>query len=212
MNSYLSQKFVLHNILGLSLREIDDNEQMWLQENMTPTSTKILSNQVLCRLCGDAPYSAGRHSYLSCKCGKVSVDGGMEYLRRVYDDDADYIDISIEWSLAEYQRVHDAINPLWRPLVEATWLPGGESLVIENPVIIKVRNQQKKTLDALVMEQNQSRDVIALLYIDLRSLDLGKIQIYRKAVDWAFDTRRNTLGLICALARTERDGDFYVTD
>ena len=211
MNSYLSQKFVLHNILGLSLREIDDNEQMWLQENMTPTSTKILSNQVLCRLCGDAPYSAGRHSYRPCKCGKVSVDGGQEYLRRVYDDDADYIDISIEWSMAEYQRVHDALNPLWRPMVEAMGPPGGESLVIENPVVIEVRNKSKESRESLVMKENQSRDAVAMLYIDLRSLDIGKLPIYRKAVDWALTTRRNTMGVICALARTERDGDFYVT-
>ena len=45
----------------------------------------ILSNQVKCKLCGDTPYSAHRHDYVTCSCGKASVDGGMDYLRRAGD-------------------------------------------------------------------------------------------------------------------------------
>lgn len=45
----------------------------------------ILSNQVECLKCGDKPFSANRHDFKSCKCGSISVDGGMDYLRRVGD-------------------------------------------------------------------------------------------------------------------------------
>lgn len=45
----------------------------------------ILSNQVKCGKCGDAPYSASVHDFRSCKCGAICVDGGMDYLRRVGD-------------------------------------------------------------------------------------------------------------------------------
>lgn len=43
----------------------------------------ILSNQIRCGQCGDTPFSAHRHDFRTCKCGEVSVDGGMEYLRRM---------------------------------------------------------------------------------------------------------------------------------
>ena len=56
----------------------------------------ILSNQVICSLCGDRPYSMSGHHFNTCECGNVSVDGGMEYLRRVYETD-EWTDISIEW-------------------------------------------------------------------------------------------------------------------
>ena len=56
----------------------------------------ILSNQVKCLNCGDEPFSAYRHDFKSCKCGRVSVDGGQDYLRRSYKDNAEYIDLSIQ--------------------------------------------------------------------------------------------------------------------
>ena len=43
----------------------------------------ILQNQIKCLYCEDVIYSASRHNFETCKCGKVSVDGGMDYLRRV---------------------------------------------------------------------------------------------------------------------------------
>ena len=59
----------------------------------------ILSNQVHCKNCGESPWSAHRHDYVQCGCltadERVSVDGGMDYLRRVYGPNADFIDVSI---------------------------------------------------------------------------------------------------------------------
>ncbi len=45
----------------------------------------ILVNQVRCLKCGDTPFSRHRHDYVSCKCGAVAVDGGMDYLKRTGD-------------------------------------------------------------------------------------------------------------------------------
>lgn len=56
----------------------------------------ILSNQVKCNICNDRPYSAHVHDYRHCTCGRVSVDGGMSYLRRGFTENSDYEDISIE--------------------------------------------------------------------------------------------------------------------
>lgn len=42
----------------------------------------IIQNQIRCKKCGDEPFSASRHNYVSCKCGAVAVDGGLSYLKR----------------------------------------------------------------------------------------------------------------------------------
>jgi hypothetical protein len=48
----------------------------------------ILSNQKRCPDCGDSVYSASRHDFQDCTCGKTFVDGGMDYLRQsLYGED-----------------------------------------------------------------------------------------------------------------------------
>jgi hypothetical protein len=60
----------------------------------------ILSNQVRCNHCGETPWSGHRHDFVACGCPQsktqVSVDGGMDYLRRVFGKEADYTEMSIE--------------------------------------------------------------------------------------------------------------------
>ena len=69
----------------------------------------ILSNQVACDLCGDNPWSANRHDFRTCKCGAISVDGGMDYLRRVGNVEA-YTDKSIELPSAVVLAVRNEIQ------------------------------------------------------------------------------------------------------
>lgn len=38
---------------------------------------------VICKLCGTSVFSFHRHDYRSCKCGEVSLDGGLDYHRVV---------------------------------------------------------------------------------------------------------------------------------
>lgn len=42
----------------------------------------ILSNQAQFIHCGDSIWSSHRHDYKECSCGKLMVDGGMDYIRR----------------------------------------------------------------------------------------------------------------------------------
>ena len=55
---------------------------------------KIIQNEAECRKCGDIIWSAHRHDFKSCRCGAISVDGGMDYIRRV-GDPADFIERSL---------------------------------------------------------------------------------------------------------------------
>lgn len=53
----------------------------------------IVVNQILCKKCGDMPYSRNRHDYVVCNCGAVGVDGGQAYLRRAGNPE-DYQEMS----------------------------------------------------------------------------------------------------------------------
>lgn len=46
---------------------------------------KILKNKVRCNSCLDVIESTHVHDFRVCKCGKIAVDGGRDYLRRVGD-------------------------------------------------------------------------------------------------------------------------------
>jgi hypothetical protein len=48
-----------------------------------PIPNKILYNAIRCRRCGDVIESKHVHDFKMCKCGRVGVDGGHEYLRRI---------------------------------------------------------------------------------------------------------------------------------
>lgn len=52
-------------------------------EKKSPKKFKILQNEAECKACGDRIYSAHRHDFKTCSCGKISVDGGMNYIRRI---------------------------------------------------------------------------------------------------------------------------------
>ena len=43
---------------------------------------KIVRNAIKCKDCGDEIESNFTHDFRTCKCGKVAVDGGHDYLKR----------------------------------------------------------------------------------------------------------------------------------
>lgn len=45
---------------------------------------KILRNSIACLYCGEVIESRHVHDYRRCGCGKVAVDGGRDYLRRLF--------------------------------------------------------------------------------------------------------------------------------
>ena len=50
---------------------------------------KIIRNMIRCNTCGDIIESKYLHDFKSCSCGRVAVDGGQDYLRRVFTDSED---------------------------------------------------------------------------------------------------------------------------
>ena len=72
---------------------------------------KILQNQAKCLKCNTSIYSAHRHDYVTCPCGSLSVDGGLDYLKRGFKDKPNYIEesISISADLFEFEIRLDAL-------------------------------------------------------------------------------------------------------
>ena len=66
----------------------------------------ITYNAIKCVHCGEVIESRHRHDYVTCKCGKVSVDGGKSYLKRCYDKVSDYIDLSVVVSGKEDETIY----------------------------------------------------------------------------------------------------------
>lgn len=54
----------------------------------------IIKNAIKCNRCGDIIESKSVHDFKSCSCGCVSVDGGTEYLRRSFQKEGDYTELS----------------------------------------------------------------------------------------------------------------------
>lgn len=48
--------------------------------------SKIKVNAVYCTLCQTYVRSHTRHDFRWCQCGNVAVDGGRDYLKRVFKD------------------------------------------------------------------------------------------------------------------------------
>lgn len=57
------------------------------------TITICVSNKAKCRKCEDIIESKHVHDFVTCKCGAISVDGGLDYLRRIGEHE-DFEDLS----------------------------------------------------------------------------------------------------------------------
>lgn len=56
---------------------------------------KIVKNCIRCNHCGDTIVSKNHDAFIWCSCGTVAVDGGKDYLRRVFkDSDDDFTELS----------------------------------------------------------------------------------------------------------------------
>ena len=62
---------------------------------------KIIVNKIKCKHCGDIIESTTVHDFVTCSCGKCSVDGGKNYIRRCFEAEGDFEELS------EFQEVPD---------------------------------------------------------------------------------------------------------
>lgn len=117
---------------------------------------KIVYNAAKCGCCGDTIVSRHRHDYVSCTCGGVVVDGGLDYLRRGFSKDCEVVDLSvyldepfekIRTVLARGGRGKDGQQPLTYVLLKDmsnSWL---EAVIEYNEVHGIISDWYQKELD-----------------------------------------------------------------
>jgi len=89
---------------------------------------KIIANIIKCNHCGDIIESENTHDFKWCKCGKVAVDGGKEYLKRSFQETDDFLELSLF-----REQEQEIIIPEKRTLKFGTddfYLMGGEEAYI----------------------------------------------------------------------------------
>lgn len=99
----------------------------------------VLRNSARCLHCGDEVESTHRHDFRTCRCGKLGVDGGHDYIRRVGSFGQDTSIIAIrevdDPEAASALDFPDQIRPSWRPApsdyADAPLLQGWRRHVIE---------------------------------------------------------------------------------
>ena len=55
---------------------------------------RIIRNMCRCAVCGDVIESKGVHDFVSCSCGHIFTDGGLEYLHRGFINPTDLGDLT----------------------------------------------------------------------------------------------------------------------
>lgn len=111
-------------------------------EEEEPEESFIVANMAQCALCKDVIESHSRHDFVSCSCGSVAVDGGMDYLRRIGERE-NIIELSVystdsyETIRTHFKRGSRGVNgdePLtWIPLEQMTNAHLRATIAYENP-------------------------------------------------------------------------------
>lgn len=57
-----------------------------------------MRNRAKCKLCEEVIESLHRNDFVSCKCGEIAIDGGLDYLRSVARDYSNFLRVDDEGS------------------------------------------------------------------------------------------------------------------
>ena len=64
---------------------------------------KLTRNAAKCLFCGDVIESRSVHDFVTCSCGNLSVDGGLDYIKRCFKLE--------DWwkELSEWEEIEDTV-------------------------------------------------------------------------------------------------------
>lgn len=134
----------------------------------------ILKNAAECAKCHDLIESVHVHDFRGCKCGRIAVDGGREYLRRLYLDDSSNL---IEHSVVEY---HPLAQWLSHNLASALVRRSGEAVqkTIHKTLVGLLKwiavTDIMRAVRELPFTKNLTPDDLTLLETTLREELIGK--------------------------------------
>ena len=108
----------------------------------------IVRNSVRCLRCNDHIVSKSRHDFVTCKCGKVSTDGGHSY-QRILGNPEDYeiTTISIPDTEESFKENHEVLR------VELTWGTYGKEGK-DKYKTVKISELTTDHIEAILLTQN----------------------------------------------------------
>ena len=88
----------------------------------------LLRNSIKCNHCNDEIESKHVHDFVTCKCGKVAVDGGLNYSKTMFTSLSDFTNTSItDNGTHELRREHlkwgNNYDKDMNALPETIWIP-----------------------------------------------------------------------------------------
>ena len=114
----------------------------------------IVRNSVLCLICNDHIVSESSHDFVTCKCGKVSTDGGRLYQRIIGNpDDYKITTISIQDTEESFKENHELLR------VELTWGTYGKEGK-DKYKTVKISELTTDHIEAILLTQNLIDSII----------------------------------------------------
>ena len=120
----------------------------------------IVRNSILCLSCNDHIVSESRHGFVTCKCGKVSTDGGRSY-QRILGNPEDYeiTTISIQDTEESFKENHELLR------VELSWGTYGKDGKSKYKRV-KISELTTEHIEAILLTQNMTNSMIKKVLIN----------------------------------------------
>ena len=83
----------------------------------------IYRNVICCKHCNDIIESSFTHDYVECKCGRCSVDGGKDYLRRSFVEKDDFLELAVcLYADEKWNELTVDYKEIWKKLVDCNMI------------------------------------------------------------------------------------------
>ena len=129
----------------------------------------IVRNSILCLSCNDHIVSESSHDFVTCKCGKVSNDGGRLY-QRILGNPEDYkiTTISIPDTEESFKENHEVLR------VELSWGTYGKDGKSKYKRV-EIYRLTTEHIEAILLTQNQINAVLKKVLVNELKYRKGKL-------------------------------------
>ena len=133
----------------------------------------IISNKARCLSCMEVIESKHRHDFVYCKCGKIAVDGGKDYLKRVGNlNDYEELSVACDSIPEEDEPIISSRDDIWLFLICTIRYSMGRRSYMPS-VCYDLYHQYKKYLTSHQREQIAKEVDREIVMCEDRGLMLG---------------------------------------
>lgn len=120
-----------------------------------------MRNRAKCKLCGDILESFHRHDYISCVCGEIAIDGGLDYFKASAKDWNNFLRIDDEDKEVPISVINNPEYPAISDKNEEISQNRSETSLILNEMIGQYQNLPQHAM----LQPATNADILSLLYL-----------------------------------------------